>query len=350
MPGNENIPQGPFEESPCVAGPGGRWGAATIRRVNEDGSFKVEFDVKEMVVMPYWHGVTSAEISFNDARQWASVLTQINRNGRSFSRTNFRDILASLGFQVAPEEARQLWDQGCERLFKARGVQAESCILDEAMSYQLALFLGISAKQCLENLKPDRKKPYFKLYWNQTRMGGREPAEIGRPVTLEDAFAALGLTAGGDDESMVALLQHFEREHAVHLPATLAEFLRRAGVAGAVADCHPNNPSLAEVKDGEWNVRRGMREHHLNGDCGLVIMVPHQGNHNWEVIFDDGDDDARVYVRWDTEEGDTWLLTAPGLGMFFWDLAQTGLAWYQDTQFRGRKPVKRSDIGLTLDS
>jgi hypothetical protein len=36
--------------------------------------------------------------------------------------------------------------------------------------------------------------------------------------------------------------------------------------------------------------------------------------------------------------------------MFFWDLAQTGLAWYQDTKFKGGKPVRRSDIGLVLDS
>jgi hypothetical protein len=53
-------------------------------------------------------------------------------------------------------------------------------------------------------------------------------------------------------------------------------------------------------------------------------------------------------VRWDTKEREAWRLTAPGIGLFFWDLAQTGLAWYQDTQFKGGKPVKRSDIGLIL--
>jgi hypothetical protein len=35
--------------------------------------------------------------------------------------------------------------------------------------------------------------------------------------------------------------------------------------------------------------------------------------------------------------------------MFFWDLAQSGLTWYQDTKFEGGKPVRRSDIGLVLD-
>jgi hypothetical protein len=79
-------------------------------------------------------------------------------------------------------------------------------------------------------------------------------------------------------------------------------------------------------------------------------MVPHQGSHAWAAVFDDKEDDARVYVRYDTENGEEWMLTAPGIGMFFWDLAQTGLTWHQDTRFNGGKPVKRSDIGLVLDS
>jgi hypothetical protein len=91
-----------------------------------------------------------------------------------------------------------------------------------------------------------------------------------------------------------------------------------------------------------------MRERQLSGDCALVIIVPHQGDHEWAVVFDDGEDDARVYVRWEAEDGETWLLTAPDVGMFFWDLAQTGLTWYSDTKFKGGKPVRRSDIGLVL--
>jgi hypothetical protein len=181
-------------------------------------------------------------------------------------------------------------------------------------------------------------------------MGGREPAEVRRQVTLDDAFAALGLTEDKTDDSTAAFLHGNERESAVRLPVALAEFLCRAGVEDAVVACHPNNPSLVQFKEGEWNLRRGMRGQQLSGDYALVIMVPHQGDHEWAVVFDDGEDDARVYVRWDTEQGEAWLLTAPGIGMFFWDLAQTGLAWYQDTRFDGGKPVRQSDIGLILDS
>jgi hypothetical protein len=351
MPGNEtDTPQGPFEGSRCVAGPGGQWGPATIRWVNEDGSFRVEFDVKEMVVMPYWYGLTPAEISFDDARQWSPVFAQISPDRRSFAWKNFPDALAALGYQVLPDQARQLWDQGCQKLFNASEGQTASRVLDETWSYRLFLQMGVSAKQCAENLKPDRTKPYFKLYWNQTRMGGREPAEISRQVTLADALAALGLTSGRVEKSTAAFLERFERKHSVRLPATLVELLQRAGVADAVQHCHPNNPSLVEFMAGWWDLRRGMRGQQLSGDYALVIMVPHQGDHEWAVVFDDGEDDARIYLRWDTEGGEAWLLTAPGVGMFFWDLAQTGLAWYQDTRFQGGKPAKCSDIGLILDS
>jgi len=68
--------------------------------------------------------------------------------------------------------------------------QAESHILDEVSSYRLFLHFGLSAKQCAENLRADRPKPFFKLYWNQLRMGGREPAELLRHVMLDDALAA----------------------------------------------------------------------------------------------------------------------------------------------------------------
>jgi hypothetical protein len=351
MPGSKtDTLQGPFEESRCLAGPGGRWGPATIRRVNEDGTFKVEFDVLEMEIMPHWYGVTAAEVSFNDASRWAALFPQISPNGRSFTQPNFRGALASLGYQVALDKAQQLWDLCCQQLFNVSKEQATGLVLDESMSYQLSLLLGVSAKQAAQNLGLEKPQSYFKVYWNQTRMGGREPDELPRRVTLEDAFAALQLTVDRVDGSKAGFLQRFERKHAVHLPTTLKEFLHRAGVADAVVNCHPNNPSLIEFEHGQWNLRRGMRDQQLSGDYALSIMVPHQGSHEWAAVFDDKEDDARVYVRYDTENGEAWMLTAPGIGMFFWDLAQTGLTWHQDTLFNGGKPVKRSDIGLILDS
>jgi hypothetical protein len=133
MPGSKtDTLQGPFEGSRCLAGPGERWGPATIRRVNEDGTFKVEFDVLEMEIMPYWYGVTAAEVSFNDASRWAALFPQISPNGRSFAQPNFHDALASLGYQVTPDKAQKLWDLCCQRLFNVPKEQAASLVLDEA--------------------------------------------------------------------------------------------------------------------------------------------------------------------------------------------------------------------------
>jgi hypothetical protein len=340
--------QGPWEGSRCVAGPGGRWGPATIHRVNEDGTFTVEFDVKEMLIMPYWYGVTSSEISFDDAHQWASVFAELSPDGKRFTPTDFFNALTRLGYRVDEEQARQFWRHSCQKLFSVPADQAETRALDREESHQLLLDLGASAKQWAENLKKDRPQSFFKLYWNQTRMGGRDPADVRRPVTLADAFAALGVVPGRVDRSTATFLQGFEQMHNLVLPAALKELVCQKGIADTVADCHPNNPSLQPFRD--WLLRPGMRGQQLQGDCAIVIMDPHQGDHQWAAVFDDGDDDARVYVRWDAEEGEDWLLTAPGVGMFFWDLAQTGLAWFQETQFDGGKPATQGDIGLILGS
>jgi hypothetical protein len=93
-----------------------------------------------------------------------------------------------------------------------------------------------------------------------------------------------------------------------------------------------------------------MRGSGLDGEFAITIMLPHQGDHEWVAVFDDGDLDARIYLKWETEKGDVWKLTAPSVGMLIWDLAQTGLAWYRETGFEGGPPTKESDIGLAVET
>ncbi len=225
----------------------GEFGAGTVRRVNEDGTFTVEPDVKEMIVMPYWYGVTLGELT------------------------------------GAVEEPN-----------------------------------------------------YFRLYWNQTRMGGRQPGEVGRRVTMDDALVALGLADAAVDEGVRAAIGEFERQEGVKLPTELVRLLVAGGVGERVLRTHPNNPELVEVK--YWELVK------VGAQRVLPIVEPHQGNHKWSVMFDDGMADAQVFVA----VGEQYLLTAPSCAMFFWDLAQTGLAWYQETGFKGGKPVVRTDLGLAL--
>jgi hypothetical protein len=44
--------QGLFSGSRCLAALAGQWAPATVRRVNEDGTFKIEFDAKQLVARP----------------------------------------------------------------------------------------------------------------------------------------------------------------------------------------------------------------------------------------------------------------------------------------------------------
>ncbi len=78
-------------------------------------------------------------------------------------------------------------------------------------------------------------------------------------------------------------------------------------------------------------------------------MLPHQGDHEWVAVFDDGDLDVRLYVRWEGEEDEVWKLTVPTVGMFFWDLCSTGLSWYRETDFEGGPRTRKTDIGLAVE-
>lgn len=133
--------QGPWEGSRCLAGPGGSWRSAIIRRVNEDGTFQVEFDLKEMVLLPRWYGVTLSEISFHDQEQWATAFAALSPDGRKITLADFSTALTRLDFHVEVEATRKYWVQGCQKLFPLSQEQAESQVLNQESSYQFFLHL-----------------------------------------------------------------------------------------------------------------------------------------------------------------------------------------------------------------
>jgi hypothetical protein len=332
-----------------VAGPDGHWGSATVRRVNEDGTFTIEPDEKPMLLMPNWYGVTPAEVSFNDAKRWTASFGRLTGGGDRLDKSSFSAALTALGFVTTGDQVQQFWVETCSKLFGLGKGPATDLKLDLAQGYVLCLAAGISAKRLDERLTGGGDpRSHYKLYWNLTRMGGREPDEIPRPVTLDDAFAAVGAAESAIDKRVVAGLRSFEEAHAVHLPEALKAFFSRRRICELVHECHPNNPDLVSMEEEGWVLRRELRSRGLGGDFAITVMLPHQGDHEWVAVFDDGDSDARLYVRWDGEEGEVWKLTAPGIGMFFWDLAQTGLAWYRETGFGGGPLTSETDIGLAV--
>ena len=58
----------------CLAKKGSSWQPGTIHRVNEDGTFDIEFEHKEMTIMPYWYSMTHREISMNIGHQYLMSL------------------------------------------------------------------------------------------------------------------------------------------------------------------------------------------------------------------------------------------------------------------------------------
>lgn len=139
-------------------------------------------------------------------------------------------------------------------------------------------------------------------------MGGRDPADVKRAVTLADAFAALGITPNDLGSSTAASVEELERQNTIRLPAVLKKLACQRGILDAIHDCHSNNPNFLPVS--EWQLRRDTPDYPLCGEYAIVIMEPHQGDHRWAVHFDQGEDDPQVYVGWDVEQGGKWVLTA----------------------------------------
>jgi hypothetical protein len=339
--------EGPFEGSRCLAAPAGYWKPGAIRRVNEDGTFTIEFDVKEMILLKVWYGVTLAELSFDDSVKWPSVFGRLCSADLGLSKLDLGKIFPAFGYCPNEDQLSQFWREACNKLFDIDAEQADRHLLDRDFAYKLFLHAGISAKQCEECFKPDRPELHAKVYWNQTRMGGREPSELTRSVTLADAFAALGIGKNGCDAETMNVLDNCEKSQHVKLPAALKQFLSRQGVAQAVSDAHPNNPELLVPGNEECKLRRDMKKQNLRGDYALGLL--NQDDFDWYAVFEENDDDAQVYLTWRGESGEIWRPAAPSIGMFFWDLAQTGLCWYQDTKFQGGKAVRKTDIGLIPD-
>ncbi len=336
--------EGPFVGSRCAAGPGQSWGPVTIRSVHADGTCTVEFDTKDMVVMPYWYGVPPSELSFDDAGRWPAVFAELSPGGAAVGVDGFIAILRRLGYDAPEEAIHEFWGAGCSDALTVPTGEIKTFRADAMAVYALFLRLRQCAKSVADILHPPTAPPLVKQYWNQTRMGGRDPDELPRPVTLADAFAAMGVDAGREARKEAKAVREYEAKHGIVLPDTLRVFATRAGVGDAVKDCHPNNPLFSPLKDG-WELHRGLRARQPVGDFGVTVVTEYQGAHEWVAVFDSGDADARVYLRAAADDDVYWALTAPSLPLFFWDLAQTGLGWYQDTKFQGGKPVATTDIG-----
>jgi hypothetical protein len=325
----------------CLAGPDRQWGDATIRKVFADGTCKVEFDEKQMVLMPYWYGVPPEEISIDDESLWSAVFARLVSGEQLLTSHSFASAWRALGGGGTQEQLDEYWSQ------QALEVGGSAAGLDEAQAYRLFRRMQMSAKLLNRALEDEPQPHYTTFYWNLTRMGGRDPAAIARAVTVEDALAAFGVSQQPIDKQRSKEIANFEARHALRLPQELKTILERQRIEERFKDVHPNNPTLMRIA--AWEVT-ALSDPKVQGTHAVTIIEPHQGDMQWAAVFAQDSSAAKIYVHWVTDDGQpVWLLQAPSAAMFFWDLAQTGLSWWDDTKHDGGRPVLATDIGLKLD-
>ncbi len=347
--------EGLIQGARCLAAPAHHWQVATVRRVNEDGTYNIEFDQKDLILMPQWFGVTDEELSFNDTNLWEELYERVCPAGIGFRMENFQKLLADLGFTVTADGAEQYWCKTCKKLFAVDEIPARQLSLKKESAYNVLLEAGICAKQLLSLLRADKRQKYCKTYWNQTRMGGRDPSEIRRGITLDDAFVSLGIARNGIDQKKQNAFSNLEAQDGISVPNTLMTFLCQRGVTEAFKNCHPNNPDLLSPDNSYWNslhespweVRRDLSQAGIDGNFAIKIV---EFEVEWWAVFNENETDARIYAHWyHDDDSEAWSLCAPSVALFFWDLAQTGLIWEQSLRVKRAKPVKpvkQTDVGL----
>lgn len=303
----------------CLACPGGPWAEVTIVRCNEDGTFNV-VPVGSDSFLDEWQGVTRPELSIDDEAQWPALFERLRGGRAGLGRDQLWRALDAIGLVLTADQMATYWAAQCGALLD-RTDDLDRVVLDLAQAYRLIRASGYCANMLAA---PPAAGELFRLYWNEIRMGGRDPADVERPIGLADTLAVLGLSAAGDDLDGQQALAGFELAHGLRLPATLRGLWTRIGALDAICGSHCNNPEPCPV--GAWTLRRDV-DRALGGELAARIMTPHQGEHAWWAVFADGADDAAIAISF-ADDGPPLRRVAASLAFFFWDLAETGRCWY----------------------
>ncbi|HEX8915063.1 MAG TPA: hypothetical protein VF796_22115 [Humisphaera sp.] len=337
----------------CLAFNGQGYQPVVVTRANEDGTYNVSLggDGGGVPGLDVMYGVGRTELVAGDERAWAALFPTLCRDGRMLTVDDFAVILGRLGKPVEMDKLGAFWGR------RFNGAPA-----DAAAAYKLILDFGYSATSLPDRMAGKAPSPTARLhkqYINNLRMGGRDPAEVARPVTFDDVRAALGLSAAVDAER-VAMLDRAEAAAGVKLPPDVRALFESPGASPAFAR-HCTGPQLASPFEEGWKIHPTDRVDAVGGSHAVELLHENQGICTWLAVFDDGDAEARVYVTDRTgfeEEGDPgpdgppvrWFLAAPTLSFFVWDLMQTSYAWSTVNEPENAGKFRRTDIGLAVDA
>lgn len=318
----------------CLTSCGGFFESATIRRLNEDGSVDLTLDSKPKGMFAMWEGVTRGELSFDDEARWPATLSRIGTDD-SLSVAQLVDALCAR-VDVA-ESIVASWTRNVAERRGPDGSAASEARLPARKAYKVLRAMGLASASF------ERRDDPARFYWNQTRMGGRAPSEVARPVTVADAITALGLKDVTCPDAVARLAAH-EQRLGLTLPESLRQLGTRVGVREAFVEAHPNAPNFVPID--QWARVSGVERDFV------IVVAPHQGEHYWGVEITRAGETrsaGRVFllaVDEDERRVQHAQRTADDFAFFTWDLAQTGLVWFEMKQYGGRPPFERTDIGL----
>lgn len=330
--------EGPYQGSRCLVLNEGNWELSEIKRVNEDGTFNVEPVKSRAIFGALNYGVPLTEIRFNDRDCWDECFAKLASDPGGLSINDFSNALKLSGLVGPPAVVKKFWNSYCKETLHLP--KSTTNLLDAESAYGMFVEAGMSATKLMSSDTASNTSKYQTIYYNSIRMGGRNPSEIAREVTLHDAFMGLGVEDMPDDAARLEAMVLFEAEHDIKFPAALRSFLAKKDIETVLSNDHPNGPRLIEIKK---LAVRNVADSGLKGDRAVAVLTREE--FQWHAVFSQGDADARIYVtNSDRELSPQFRLVAPTVGMFFWDLAQTALLWYQDRFENVQFP--RTDIGI----
>ncbi len=263
---------------------------------NDDGTYNLAPDDGS----DEWFGVTPGELSADDATHWPAIYARLCSTPAGLSRADFGAALKAIGITISDAKLDESWTREAPDL---------ASLLDVDDAYELVTGWGMAAVS-FTRPAPTR----LILYWNDTRMGGRDPGEL-EPIGIADTLAILGLTGAPETATE---LDAFEATHGITVPAPLRALWTKQGVLDAIKASHCNNPEPQPPS--AWTVER------TADTIAIRIMLPHQGDHAWWAVFPAGGSDAQIKFSF-AEGRPPVRLVAESLAFFFHDLASTGRCW-----------------------
>ena len=310
-----------------------------------DGTCTIARDAASMPA-PFnrMYGVPKSRLLFRQFARWGEIFDELRGDRPGLDEEAFKQAMLRcnhVGPQVV-EAVDQLYRHFCRQVFQWEDGQPVDVLLDRRQSYDLLVGGGLAPSG--GTIPP---APFHERYWGMMgatfRVGGRDPAELPRAITRDDAAAALGLPAqppkpGWTERKRSKAIEEFGVEHGVSIPAELA-WLWSVAVEKALKRVFPYRgefitPGSHEAPGSEdWPVIRNDED--STGEVTIPFMHI-DGAVWWSVVLREGSHDFHVAVT--SGDSGASYVAAPNLSMFVWDIVQSSLAPYVD---EGRAAIGR---------